>query len=165
MVQYQSTTRESTLPVDLQNDERQIREVLKNFFKAIEQGEYEEILSYYADDVIAYDCPPPLIYNGKEEFAKSWEKYFTTEFKFPIQQDIHEDHILLNQDLAVFYGVSHMRGVFRESGENMESWVRHTLCFKKIKGEWLIVHDHSSVPVGTDGKGLMNLKPGDMRTH
>lgn len=165
MVQYQSTTRESTLPVDLQNDEQQIRQVLKNFFQAVKRGDLDEIMSFYADDVMSFDCPPPLVFHGKKEIRKSWEKYFTTQFELPIEHEIQDDHILLNQDLAVFYAVTHINGVFKETKESVESWLRQTYCFKKLNGQWLIVHDHSSVPIGTDGMGLMNLKPGDMRTH
>ncbi|NUA27677.1 hypothetical protein FCJ59_12890 [Cupriavidus basilensis] len=28
-----------------------------------------------------------------------------------------------------------------------EAWVRATVCFRKIAGRWLVVHEHASMPV------------------
>jgi ketosteroid isomerase-like protein len=39
-------------------------------------------------------------------------------------------------------------------------WVRATFCFRKIDGEWLIVHDQASVPFDLpSGKGVTDLEP------
>jgi ketosteroid isomerase-like protein len=38
--------------------------------------------------------------------------------------------------------------------------IRTTDCLKKIKGKWLIVHEHNSVPVDlATGKGDLLSKP------
>jgi ketosteroid isomerase-like protein len=39
-------------------------------------------------------------------------------------------------------------------------WLRWTACFRKIDGNWLIVHDQVSVPVDPEsGRALLNLEP------
>jgi ketosteroid isomerase-like protein len=39
-------------------------------------------------------------------------------------------------------------------------WVRWTACFRKIDGNWLIAHDHVSVPLDVaSGRALLDLKP------
>ena len=42
----------------------------------------------------------------------------------------------------------------------MDMWIRATSGLRKIKGKWLIVHDHVSVPADmATGKSAMDLKP------
>jgi ketosteroid isomerase-like protein len=39
-------------------------------------------------------------------------------------------------------------------------WVRATFCFRKVGGEWLIVHDQVSVPFDLrSGRGVADLEP------
>ena len=39
-------------------------------------------------------------------------------------------------------------------------WVRGTLCFRKIDGNWLIAHDQVSVPLDiASGRGVVDLEP------
>ncbi|WP_441614746.1 MULTISPECIES: nuclear transport factor 2 family protein [unclassified Cupriavidus] len=37
-----------------------------------------------------------------------------------------------------------------QGGAPQEAWVRATLCFRKIAGRWLVVHEHASVPMPLD---------------
>jgi len=39
-------------------------------------------------------------------------------------------------------------------------WWRETACYRKVEGEWLITHQHSSVPFDVEsGKASLDLKP------
>jgi SnoaL-like domain len=47
-----------------------------------------------------------------------------------------------------------------KNGNQTDAWVRWTACFRKIDGEWLIVHDHISVPLEMkSGRAFLNLEP------
>jgi ketosteroid isomerase-like protein len=47
-----------------------------------------------------------------------------------------------------------------KDGRSHDAWVRFTACFRKFDSNWLIVHDHVSVPVDPpSGKALTNLAP------
>jgi hypothetical protein len=38
--------------------------------------------------------------------------------------------------------------------------VRATFCFSRVDGDWLVVHDHVSVPLVVEtGKGAIDLEP------
>jgi hypothetical protein len=52
----------------------------------------------------------------------------------------------------------HMRSL--KNGNRSDYWVRWAACFRTIDGNWLIAHDHVSVPldVASDG-ALLSLKP------
>lgn len=44
--------------------------------------------------------------------------------------------------------------------ETSGMWVRATLCFRRVDGEWLIVHDQVSVPFDIrSGRGVADLEP------
>jgi ketosteroid isomerase-like protein len=47
-----------------------------------------------------------------------------------------------------------------KTGRRIDVWVRWTACFRKVDGDWLIAHDHVSVPSDLDrGKALVDLHP------
>ena len=46
------------------------------------------------------------------------------------------------------------------AGDEVDMWVRATLCCRRIDGRWLIVHDHESVPFDpAGGQALTSLAP------
>ena len=50
-------------------------------------------------------------------------------------------------------------GTLLDGGE-VDMWVRATICMRKIKGQWTIVHEHQSVPFDAQtGKASLDLKP------
>lgn len=75
-----------------------------------------------------------------------------------IQSEFKDLHITISGDLAVCHALSH----FRLTGgkEEEDIWMRWTGALKKINGEWLNFHEHTSVPVEMEsGKALTRLKP------
>jgi ketosteroid isomerase-like protein len=49
--------------------------------------------------------------------------------------------------------VPHLSGVDRL----IDVWVRATTCFRKIDGEWIIVHEHASVPLYMEGSNRASI--------
>lgn len=49
----------------------------------------------------------------------------------------------------------------RTDGEATDLWVRATVCFRKIGGEWKVIHEHVSVPFYMDGsfRAAVDLNP------
>jgi ketosteroid isomerase-like protein len=49
----------------------------------------------------------------------------------------------------------------KTDGEEIDMWLRATVCFRKIDGKWTITHKHESVPFYMDGsnKAAVDLKP------
>jgi ketosteroid isomerase-like protein len=57
-----------------------------------------------------------------------------------------------------FFG--RLSGTLNNGTETSGMWVRATLCFRKIGGNWLISHDQVSVPLNIQtGKGVVDLEP------
>jgi ketosteroid isomerase-like protein len=143
----------------------EIHQFMANYAEAVRNGNIEEILTYYSDDVEAFDCPPPLIYHGIREYEDTWKHYYSSEFEFPVMYEFIDEKIFVNGPLASFYCLVHMKGTFKESKKETAAWLRLTCILEKTKGYWQIVHDHVSVPVDNQGKALMNLDPQDHSHH
>jgi hypothetical protein len=64
-----------------------------------------------------------------------------------------------NPDVAFGHSLNRISGTLK-SGNRTDFWLRWTACFRKIDGNWLIVHHQASVPVDFEsGRALLNLEP------
>lgn len=149
----------------LGDPEFEVRQFMKNYAEAVRGGNMEEILSYYSDDIEAFECPPPLAFHGISEYSQNWKSHFASEFNFPVTYEFVGEKILASPELATFSSLLHIRGTSKKNGEEIESWLRLTCVLEKSKGYWQIAHDHMSVPVSEEGRALMNLGPDDAHTH
>lgn len=117
----------------------------------------EAIVACYTPDAIIYSLAPPLGSRGmdRDEVA-AW----LATWDGPIQIDSAEAEFVVGEDLAWTTGLNRMRGA-KTDGERADLWFRTTMCFRKIEGEWRIVHDHSSTPFYMDGsfRAAVDLTP------
>jgi ketosteroid isomerase-like protein len=61
--------------------------------------------------------------------------------------------------VAFSHCVHRIKGTLK-NGQQADSWLRWTACYRKIDGRWLIVHEHVSVPVDLkSGRALTDLTP------
>lgn len=143
----------------LSAEQSEIKDVLDDFAEAIRNGDLDEIISFYSEDLTAFDMMPPLRFEGVEKYRRiAWKECFTDAFTFPVHYEWNEMKIEVQGDLAIAYGLIHMKGKFK-GGDEMEAWLRNTTCFKQVDANWLISHEHNSAPSSMDGKVLMNLPP------
>ena len=62
-------------------------------------------------------------------------------------------------DLAYSHSIQHVAGADKK-GKKLDLTVRVTDVYKKISGNWLVIHEHVSVPVDLDtGKPDLASKP------
>ena len=139
-------------------DEAQIRQRVHDFAKAFRAKDIDGVMSVYAPDIVSFDLVPPLSYVGAEVYRQPWEATFEA-YQDPIDYEVHDLHITTNHDVAFSYSLNRMRGTLKD-GQQTDFWLRWTACYRKIDGNWLIVHEHVSVPVDLEsGKGSLDLKP------
>jgi ketosteroid isomerase-like protein len=61
--------------------------------------------------------------------------------------------------VAFAHGFGRLSGTLK-NGDRAGSWVRWTACYRRIDGDWLIAHDHVSVPLDmASGRGVLDLEP------
>lgn len=124
------------------------------------RSDAEAVVAPQATDIVAYDLPTPLEYRGAgaeavdglNQWFATWEGGVTTELSDPT--------VIVEGDLAVVFGLSHMRGTKKGEGP-LDAWNRRTVVLRRQAGQWRIVHEHSSYPMEMDGSGraATDLKP------
>jgi ketosteroid isomerase-like protein len=67
--------------------------------------------------------------------------------------------ITAGDEVAFSRSLNHLTGT-RTDGEKTDVWVRATVCFRKIDGQWKVTHEHISVPYDMETfKASVHLKP------
>jgi ketosteroid isomerase-like protein len=125
--------------------ETQISERIETWAKALRAKDLEGAWSHYAPDVFVYDIVPPLEHRG-EALRRGLAEWFLT-FEGSIGYEVSDLGVTAGGDLAFTHGLSRITGK-RIGGDVTDVWARLTMCFRKIGGEWMIVHEHYSVLQG-----------------
>jgi PhnB protein len=152
-----------TPPRDDREDERgeaaRIRERLEAWAAALRARDLAALLSHYAADIRSFDLAPPLEHAGTEALRKGLGEWLPT-FQGPIGYELRDVRITAGGDVAFSHSLAHMTGT-KTSGEEMNIWVRVTVCFRKLDGDWKVVHEHASVPFYMDGslRAAVDLTP------
>jgi PhnB protein len=140
-------------------DEAEIRARIESWAKALRAKDLDRLMSFYAPDFVAFDLPPPLRVEGAGAHRDGLEAWFRT-WQGPIGLDMEELAVTVGDGVAFSRGLNHLHGK-RADGSDTDVWVRATVGFRKIDGEWIVVHEHVSVPFYMDGsyKAAVDLTP------
>jgi uncharacterized protein (TIGR02246 family) len=125
------------------NDEAQIRQLIDNWAKAFRAKDVDGLMANYAPDMVLFNLAPPLQYNGADAYRKIWEDWLPT-FQGPVGYEIRDLSIAAGRDVAFCYRLTQIHGT-RANGEETDTWVRATVCYRKIDGTWMVTHEHVSV--------------------
>ena len=80
-------------------------------------------------------------------------------YEGPLEYDVRDLTITVGADVAFGYALARISGTLKDGGR-AAYWVRWTTCLQKIDGNWLVTHDHVSVPLDfATGKALLELEP------
>jgi ketosteroid isomerase-like protein len=126
--------------------ERQIRAIVEAWADAVRRHDLPGILAHHDNDIVMFDVPPPLQSRGMDEYRKTWDLFF--RYHKPQQAfDIEELAITAGEDVA--FAVVIMRcgsGTSSAPSEQAGFLFRLTIGLRNIEGNWLITHEHHSVP-------------------
>jgi ketosteroid isomerase-like protein len=118
----------------------------------------EAVMSLYALDVVSFDIEPPLKHVGAEAKKQNWTRGFAA-YRRPLGYEIRDLTITLRDEVAFAHSLNRINGTLN-NGERTDFWLRSTTCFRMVDGDWLIAHDHVSVPFELQtGSALLNLEP------
>jgi ketosteroid isomerase-like protein len=107
---------------------------------------------------VSFDIVPPLRHVGAKAKEKNWADAFAIHQR-PLDYEIRDLTIVVCDDVAFAHSLNRISGTSTD-GKRNDIWVRFTACFRKIDGNWLIAHDHVSVPLDpASGRAFMNLEP------
>jgi uncharacterized protein (TIGR02246 family) len=128
-------------------DQAAIKALEDRFTAAFNAKDVNAIMALYTpgDNLVVFDAVPPRQYTGWAAYKTDWENTFAA-YPGPIEMKLSELDITVGGDVA--YSHSIQAGTFTDkSGNKIAMTVRVTDGYKKVNGQWLISHEHVSVPV------------------
>ena len=132
-------------PLQQNAPETSILERVGTLAQAIRDKNVDALMSHYAPDVFVFDVTtPPLEVQGADMYRKNFERWFAS-MQGPIDYEVSDLRVSMSESHAFSFCLGHVKGA-RAGGETVDYWVRVTSCFQKANGQWLVGHEHVSMP-------------------
>jgi uncharacterized protein (TIGR02246 family) len=140
------------------NAERELRDLIDERVRAVRERDSDTLAARPAEDVITFDVLPPLNSRGSQATTEHLQAWFDG-YDGPIDYSAHDVQVSAEGNLGFCSFLYHVGGTLK-TGDQVNMWVRATLCCRRIDGRWRIVHDHESVPFDpASGHALISLEP------
>jgi len=125
-------------------DEAAIIDLVEDWAKAVRARDLERILANHSPDILMFDVPPPLQSKGIEKYKETWDLFFSWAQDSGVF-DILEMSVTAGDDVAFVTAIMRCAG-WEATGEKTELKFRLTVGLRKIDGQWIITHEHHSLP-------------------
>lgn len=119
--------------------------VLENRVAACRVRDIDALMSLYAPDIVYFDIIPPHQFVGTEAVRRNFLRWFD-EYEGEIELETHDLSVAVDGDVA-FAHMLHPDSGTRRNGQDVEVWVRSTVCLQQRRSDWLITHEHISFPI------------------
>jgi len=123
-------------------DETRIRDMIVRWTRAIADGDREGILAHHAEDMLMYDFPSTV--RGIDGYSRTWD-FFDDSRTGHVTFDPREISVTAADDLAFATCEIHCEGTTAGPLD-----LRLTVCLEKRGNEWVVTHEHHSVPTTDD---------------
>lgn len=139
--------------------ENEIRQLIKRWIPAVRARDVAAITAPYAEDIVAFDAVQSLQFIGKPAYSAHWKtcmEYCPGEMVFDVEQlKIHA-----TPDLAFAHWLNRCGPAQEQGGEDKTCYMRVSVGYKRIDGQWKVIHEHWSAPFDMEsGAALFSLKP------
>ena len=121
-----------------------IRALLDRRVDACQTKDIDRLMALYSSDIVYFDVVPPLQFTGADEVRRNFMRWFD-EYDGPIGLETHDLNIATSGDVA-FAHMLHLDSGNRKNGPDDAVWVRSTVCCRLEGDDWLITHEHISMP-------------------
>ena len=118
--------------------ESEVRTIVQNSAKAISEGDRKAILAHHSSDLLMFDFPGTV--KGLDAYDKTWDFFFANPLG-PISFIPREIAVSAGDDIAFVSCMVHCEGTSAGPVD-----LRLTTGLRKVGTDWIIVHEHHSVP-------------------
>jgi uncharacterized protein (TIGR02246 family) len=125
-------------------DEAVIRELVENWARAVRAKDLDGILANHSTEMLMFDVPLPVQSRGIEAYRKTWDLFFSWSDD-PVVFDIKHMDITAGTDVAFVAALMRCAGT-EKNRERVELEFRLTIGLRKIGGQWMVLHEHHSIP-------------------
>ena len=140
-------------------DQAQIEALFQQYLKAFNARDVNSMMALYSTkDLFVFDVVPPREYPSWDAYKKDFEALFAA-FPGPVENKLSDLSISVAGSVAYGHNIQTVAFTAKD-GSKFNLVVRVTDVLRKIKGKWLIVHEHVSVPVDlATGKPVLQSTP------
>jgi ketosteroid isomerase-like protein len=125
-------------------DEAAIRNLIEGWADAVRRKDIDVIVRNHSPGMWMFDVPPPLHLKGIDAYRKSWDLFFAYS-PDPPAFEIREMTVTAGADVA--FAAALMRCIFIEVNKDpVDLDFRLTIGLRKIDDQWVITHEHHSIP-------------------
>ena len=124
--------------------EDEVAEVLRKRVEACRAKDIDGLMALYSPDIVYFDVIAPLQFIGPDEVRRNFLRWFD-EYAGPIGLETRDQSVSVNGDVA-FVHMLHLDSGTRRNGLELAVWLHATVCLRRIGDQWLITHEHISIP-------------------
>jgi uncharacterized protein (TIGR02246 family) len=136
-----TTQQPAQAPADTRaQDEAAIRAATQDWGKAIDSGNLDQTLSYYADDAWVYPQNTPIAKTADQR-RNVWAAFFATPGAADMEGDITRVEVAQSGDLAVEFGTFAMTMNDKKGKPITENEKYVTTWKKQADGKWKVIAD------------------------
>jgi ketosteroid isomerase-like protein len=112
---------------------------------------YEDLYDNAADSLLIYDnySVEDTRFTGFDRYRRTWEEQINANFPGFVMYRIEVDRLEISGDLA-WCGFTWWGSIVK-GGETVHDGQHGTHIWRKIDGEWRIVHEHLTGPIKENG--------------
>lgn len=125
-------------------DDAAIRNRIESMTQAIRAKDVDALMSHYAPDVVVNDVTSPLDAQGADAYRKKFERWFDS-ISGELDYEMQDLHVFVGDQAGHSYGTSHVHGT-RKNGTPVDYRLKVTTEFHKVNGQWMVDHEHISLP-------------------
>ncbi len=119
--------------------------LLETRVEACRTKDIDLLMSLYSPDIVYYDIVLPHQFVGADAVRSNFLRWFA-EYQGDIGLETHDLSVTVDGDVA-FAHMLHADSGTRRGGQDMEVWLRATVCARRIDDRWQIIHEHVSFPI------------------
>ena len=127
-----------------------IKALEDRFVAAFRAKDLDAIMKAYAPGqaLVVFDVVTPRQYVGAAAYRKDWQT-FLGSLDGPITVELTDLDVGADRNLAYSHSVQRVTGTDKQ-GKKLDMTLRVTDVYQRIRGRWLVIHEHVSVPVDLD---------------
>jgi uncharacterized protein (TIGR02246 family) len=133
-----------TLSTENSRDEAAIRDLIESWARAVREHNLPGILANHASEIVMFDVPQPFLSRGIEAYERTWSYFFAEANNLGIF-DIDSLEVTAGNNIAFAVAVMHC-GTPDKNGPKGQLQFRLTVGLRKIDRQWLVFHEHHSIP-------------------
>jgi ketosteroid isomerase-like protein len=123
--------------------EATLRMRIEEIAQAIRDKDIARLMAFYAHDVVVFDVRPPLDTRGADAYRQNFERWFAS-FEGPLSFEVKNLRVATGEARAFCHYLGLVVG--SKPGRVTGYWIRGTTCFERRDGNWLVTHEHISMP-------------------